>query len=140
MSFDRRPAKESPFEAANFVDSVTATIGAEVANVINVALVAKDPNNRAIPGSSSRTGPSRLACYLSDDAAGQVQATVTPTTVAIGTNGLLLSVTTGLVFDLITTAAGLVDINITKNSAHTYYLQIVLPSGNIQTVGPIALT
>ncbi len=109
------------------VSGVSFTIGAESANVINVALQLEGPHQGIAAGV-----PCGVTVYLSDDAAGQTVATA-PDTVAIGTDGTLITTATDFYF-LITEADGDADIDITEaGGADTFYLNVVLPNGQIVT-------
>ena len=113
-----------PFEASA-VNNVVFTIGAEAANVINVGIQLKD-------GVSEVGERLCVKAYLSDDANGDSVADTAPTTVAIGTDGVLIPLVTGKCFLLTSEVDGDIDINITLSSgADTWYLVVVLPDGRL---------
>ena len=136
--FPRRPAKESPFAAANYVSDCIFTVGPEVGgNAINVAVQLVDANFNPIPGTSQEIGPGQVTCYLSDNPDGSTVTGTTPTSVLIGTNGLILaSVVTLKLFEILSNALGQFDLNVTKAAAHDYYLVVCMPDGSIR-VSPI---
>lgn len=111
------------------------TIGAEAANVINVAVAVTS----SVTGKSTAQAVG-LPFYLSSDAAGQVLEGTGPTSIAVGTNGVTIpsggdSVVTGTV---VTETTGLVDLDLTLSSgADTFYLNLVMPDGRIMTSGAI---
>lgn len=109
------------------VAGVVFTIGAEAANVINVALQVKGPTAEEDFGVAAG-----LVCWLSDDTAGQTLATA-PDTVAIGTDGTLVTIGTDL-YLLISEADGGADIDITEAAgADTFYLNVLMPNGEVIT-------
>lgn len=130
----RTPAKTSPFEAACVVDLATFTIAAQVSRTINVAMQLKDADGNALVVRGA------VDAYLSDNADGSTLTASTPTsTVAIGTNGLLINQVTDKAFKLVSNASGQVDINVINSGSHTYYLALVMPDGGIQVSGAIAI-
>jgi len=106
------------------------TIGTEAANVINVAI--------QLVGGVYGRDVDRAMClkwYLSSDSAGQVLEATGPDAIAIGTDGMLMksggdSVVQG---DLTFETDGDADLDITKSGADTFYLNLVMPDGNILT-------
>lgn len=110
--------------------NIDFVVGAEVGNVINVGLQLKN-------GSDELAQRVSLFAYLSSDANGDSLATA-PTTVAVGTDGLLIPLVTGRAFQLTCEADGDIDLNITLSSgAATYYLVVVLPDGTLEVSGAI---
>lgn len=110
----------------------TFVIGAEAANIINVAIQLKDSGNvdLAVRGN--------IFAYLSDDANGDSLVATAPTTVAIGTDGTIAALVAGKFFAIWSEADGDIDINITLSAgAATYYLVLVMPSGKRVISGAI---
>lgn len=131
-----RPAKEAVAKAFNAFQLAAFTIGAEASHTINVAVQLQDARGQAV------TQITQCSCYLSDNADGST-LTATPTTSApaIGTNGVLLGITTtGKFFDVITNKSGQFDVNIVNTSAQNYYLVLLLPDGTILVSPIIAIT
>ena len=102
------------------IASATITVGAEAANVINVAIQLKD----AAAADLARRG--FVQAYLSDDANGDSIVATAPDTVAIGTDGLYIPLISAKRFDLVSEADGDIDINITKSGADTFYLVLII--------------
>jgi hypothetical protein len=105
---------------AGGIASATITVGAEAANVINVAIQLKD----AAAADLARRG--FVQAYLSDDANGDSIVATAPDTVAIGTDGLYIPLISAKRFDLVSEADGNIDINITKSGADTFYLVLII--------------
>ena len=101
----------------------TFTIGAESANVINVAVQFVDELGNDVDQA--------VNAYLSlhDDAAGQTAGTAHSTSPAIGSDGLLAVLVTDLAWMATSEADGDLDINFTDDGAQTVYLKVVLPDG-----------
>lgn len=110
------------------------TIGAEAANVINVAVQMIDEMAGAEIGE-------RFACpfYLSDDAAGDsITASAPDGGIAIGTDGLLIEWTANLAGLAVSEVDGDIDIDITHAAgAKTVYLVMVMPDGRLEVSGAI---
>lgn len=123
------PAANAAAKAYNAFNRATFTIGAEAANVINVAV-------QLAEAKAGRNVGQRcvLKCYLADNADGHgLTATVPTSTVAIGTNGeKLAALVTDKAFLILTDASGRFDLNLTQTAAPvTYYLVVVLPDGSL---------
>ena len=118
---------------AGVVAGAVFTVGAEAANVVNVAIQLNDASAVAL---AVKAG---LNMYLSTDAAGVTIEPNGPTTIAIGTDGIFLPNGGDSVIDgfLISEADGDIDLNLTKAAADTMYMNVVLPSGLIVTSGVI---
>lgn len=108
------------------VTNAVWTVGAESGNVINV-------------GASLRHGASPVDVahavwyYLSTDPAGQTLA-ADPGTTAIQTNGtILVEPVDDLVGLVVSEANGALDFAITHTGTSGFYLNIVLPSGRVDT-------
>jgi hypothetical protein len=102
------------------------TIGAEAANAINVAVQLKDAAgvNLAVRGS--------VTAYLSDSATGaDIAATAPDGGVAVGTEGLAIPLVADKAFQLVSNAAGVVDLDIGESGADTFYLVIVGENGGL---------
>lgn len=108
------------------ITDVDFTVGAEDANVINVAL-------------QLNTAGSVFA-YISDNADGSTVAGTAPDTVAIGTDGLAIPLVAGKAFQLVSESDGDIDINITEDGADTWYLVVVLSTGEIRVSPAITFT
>lgn len=112
---------------------VEYTIGAEDTNVINVAGQINDGLGNDLATATA------LKAYLADDAAGLTPSTSAPDGgIAIGTDGALVEWTANLSGLLISEADGDFDIDITHAAgAATWYLVVVLPSGQLVVSGAI---
>jgi hypothetical protein len=115
------------------VCDVGFTIGAEAANVINVALQLKDANGDDLNERAN------VAAYLSADANGDAIAATAPDGgVAVGTDGLAIPVVASKAFLLTSESDGDVDLNLTHAAgALTLYLIVVLPTGVLKASGAI---
>ena len=111
--------------------NATIIVGAEAANAINVAIQLK---NGLGQNRSERTA---VLAYLSDDANGDSVAATAPTTVAIGTDGLMMELTADKVFLLVSEADGDIDIDIGEAGTDTWYLILILPNGDLVASGAI---
>lgn len=79
--------------------------------------------------------------WLSDTAGAAPTATAPDADVAINAAGIiLLEHTTDIVFELLTDADGLLDLDIGETSADTWYLNIRLPGGAIVSSAAISFT
>lgn len=125
------PAKGNPFnmgagQLASF------TIGTEATDAINVAIQLKNAKAQALAVRTS------VFAYLSDDANGDsVVATAPDGGWAIGTDGLMHSVTSGKAAIFVTEADGQFDVTITHAGAKTCYLVLVMPDGKLVVSGAI---
>lgn len=110
------------------------TVGAEAGNVINVSIQLKADKNR-INLAARRV----LDIYLADAATGAaIIATAPSSGIAIGTSGAVLaSVVANKYLKVVSTAAGLIDFNITEAGAKTLYLVVVMPNGRQVVSGAI---
>jgi len=119
-------AKVSP-QTASF------TIGAEGTDAIAVAVQLKDGAGVDLPNKAS------VRAYLSGDSAGNSLATAPATSVAIGTDGLILPSggDSKLIFDLVSEDDGDVDIVITHTGGDNMYLCLVMPNGEVVISGVI---
>lgn len=114
----------------NLVGSISFTIGAENTNVCLVTLQLKNENGDNL---ATKAG---LRVYLTSNAAGTTPAVLT-SAVAAGASGAVVSGTTeGCT--VITTATGLAILSLTDTTANlTRYVNVILPSGEIVTSGPV---
>lgn len=129
MTTTKLPAKDSPY-AVGGVNRASFVIGAEASNIINVGIQFKDGVQDSVRAC--------VMCYLSSDANGDSVVATAPTTVAIGTDGLLIPLVAGKAFMCTSESDGDVDINITLSSgAATYYLVLVMPDGSLVVSGAI---
>lgn len=104
--------------------SASISVGAEAANVINVAVELSDGNGSAISTAAV------VNFYLANDASGQTATTTAPNGgIAIGTDGVMIEWAANLSGLLVSEADGGIDINLTHSSTGTWYLVVVLPSG-----------
>lgn len=105
---------------------VTIVVGVEVPDTINVACVFEDAHGKAL------AAPGSLNYYLADDAVGIVPSGTAPTGgIAIGTDGALIESVTNLSGIAVSSAAGLIDIDMIDTGTPTFYLVFVLPNGKL---------
>lgn len=112
---------------------VVMTVGAEAADVINVAIQLNDQEGKALSEVSA------LDFYLADDAAGLTPSTSAPAGgIAIGTDGALIETVANLSGTMISEADGDIDINFTNaTTTPTFYLVVRLPQGGLAISGAI---
>ena len=115
----------------------TFVIGAEAANVINVAvqLLADEQGAEYLDATSGAW----VMWYLADDAAGDTPTTVAPDGgVAVGTDGTIIEWAANLSGVAVSEVDGDIDINITHAAgAKTVYLVVALPTGRRVVSGAI---
>ena len=110
----------------------TFTVGSEAADVINVQVQLKDASGSNLGQRGSIFG------YLSSTSSGSALATAPSGGAAIaGGNGLLIEQIADRAFQMVSTAAGLVSINITEVGATTFYLVLCRPDGRLDISGAI---
>lgn len=110
----------------------TITVGTEATNVINVAIQLSDGNGDDLANVAG------VYWYLSDDSGGDGISGTAPTGgVAIGTDGKIAEVVANKCGWLISEADGDIDINITDTGTPTFYLVLILPSGEVVVSGAI---
>ena len=126
---NRGPAKENPFRAACAANLASFVIGAEGGNVINVGIQLQDANGNDVVERVS------VLAYLSNEANGDAVAGVAIDTVAIGTDGLLIPIVTGKMFQLVSESDGDIDINFTEDGTTSWYLHLIMPDGSIVSSG-----
>lgn len=102
------------------IDGVTFVIGAEAANVINVAIQLE-------AGEEDIDHSAVVVAYLSDDSAGiGISAAAPATSVAVGTDGsIIVEHTAKLAWTLDSEADGDIDLDITETGAATWYLVVI---------------
>lgn len=127
----RRLAKKGNPFSGNTVENASISVGAEVADVKNVAIQLKDV------GFADLRVAGAVPFYLSSDSAGQAIASAPSGGIAIGTDGLMIEWTTNVAGLLISEADGDIDINFSEAGAGTWYLNLVMPDGRIITSGAI---
>ena len=126
----KQQAKKSPWREGK-ANAASFTIGAEAANVINVAVQLKDGNSEVVEAVC-------LKAYLSSDTAGQVVIpTAHSSSPAIGTDGLLIPILTDKAFLVTSEADGDIDIDFTETGALTVYLVLIMPDGSLEISGAI---
>lgn len=133
----KQPAKLNTFESAGVFNIVSFTVGAELTNAINVAMVLKNANGRTLDEVAV------FRAYLCDAATGQggVTATVPDSGVAVGTKGdILASLVTNKMWELSCDVDGGIDLTITHSGVHSYYLLVIDPMGNVHASPVIAFT
>lgn len=115
--------------------TVEITVGAEAADVINVALQIQDAEGDDLAEQKS------FLAWLSDTAGAAVTATAPSAGTAIGTDGVIIvEHTAETLFELLTDTAGVLDLDIGEAGADTWYLNIRLADGSIVSSGAIAFT
>jgi hypothetical protein len=129
------PVNKSPYASAAVGDA-GFTIGAEVSNVITVAVQLKDGGGKdlAVRG--------HVRWFLSDDANGDsLVATAPDGGVAGGTDGWTSQTVTGKRGESVSEADGDIDIAVTHAAgAKTVYLVVMLPDGSLKASGALAFT
>lgn len=112
--------------------SVTFTIGTEAANAINVAMQFNDYSGSPLAVRSS------VFVYLSDDANGDSVAGTAPDGgVAVGTDGLAIPLVAAKAFQCTSESDGDLDLTITESGVDTWYVVVVLPSGELTVSGAV---
>jgi len=108
------------------VAGVTITVGAEAANVVNVALQLEQAD-----GSDLAT-IGVVEAYLSDDSGGDgITATAPSGGEAIGTDGsILASIVANKYWKLSSESDGDIDLDFTEAGTATWYLVVILPNGS----------
>lgn len=118
---------------ARQAETATFTIGAEAANVINVAVALKDANGTAVAAQQV------VQAFLSDSATGvDITATAPDGGTAEGSSGfILVEDVAQTLMTVETNASGVVDVDITESGADTWYLVVALPNGKTVVSGAI---
>lgn len=103
------------------------TVGAEAANVINVAAQLVDRDNGNPIGERVA-----IPFYLASDANGDTPAGTPPTGgLAIGADGVAIEWTANLSGLLVSEADGDIDVNLTDTGTPTFYLILAMPDGKL---------
>lgn len=107
---------------------VTGTAGAEAVNVIPLSLQLTDPWGDPI------TQPMHIKGWLSDAATGiGVSAAAPDGGVSDGGAGAIIAEpVANLVFDLVTDADGLIELDVQESTAKTFYFVAVQPNGTLK--------
>ena len=106
--------------------TVEITVGAEVPDVINVAGQIQDAEGNDLAEQKS------FFAWLSDTALAVPTSSAPSAGVAIGTDGLILiEHTANVVYEILTDAAGVFDLDIEEAGVDTWYLNIRLANGAI---------
>jgi hypothetical protein len=114
------------------IPSVEFTVGAEAAQVINVALQVVDAQGIALAQQLT------LLAWLSDTAGAALTGTAPDGGAVIGTDGVIIvEHTAATLFELLTDADGAVDLDLTESGVDTWYLNVRLPGGAIVSSGAI---
>lgn len=114
------------------IPSVELTVGAEATNVINVALQVVDGEGMALALQLA------LFAWLSDTAGAALTATAPSVGTSIGTDGVIIvEHTAETLFELLTDADGVLDLDIEEAGVDTWYLNVRLPGGAIVTSAAI---
>lgn len=104
----------------------TVTVSAENTNVVTVTIQLQDGNGDDLANVAG------VYFYLSDDSGGSgVAATAPNGGIAIGTDGTLAEVVSGKAGWLISESDGDIDIEVTESGTDTFYLVLIMPSGEI---------
>ena len=109
------------------------TVGAEAADVINVAIQLLDWDN-------GNEVDERVCVpfYMSDDANGDsIAATAADSGIAIGTDGVAIEWTASLAGVLVSESDGDIDIDVSESGVDTWYLILVMPDGRLVPSGAI---
>ena len=101
----------------------TFVIGAEAGNVINVAIQLNNSEGNALKQRGTIMG------YLSNNADGDDLATAPDGGIAIGTDGLLIETVANQAFMMTSEATGEIDVDISETGTPTFYIVLVMASG-----------
>jgi hypothetical protein len=106
--------------------TVSIVVGAEAADVINVALQVEDAEGNALAEQKS------FLAWLSDTAVAALTGTAPSAGTAIGTDGIIIvEHTAETLFELLTDSAGVLDLDIGEAGIDTWFLNIRLADGSI---------
>ena len=109
--------------------NATFTVGGETSNTITIAVQIND-------GASSPAAIAKrqgLFWYLSSDSTGDTLATAPTGGIAAGTDGTLIETLDNQAGYVITEADGDADFVLTDSGTNDFYLNIVMPNGDIKT-------
>lgn len=130
----RQPSKDSPVDAACVVDSAVFTIATQSSHTRNVGIQLKDADG------SNLKQVGAVDAYLSDNSDGSTLIGTAPSsTVAIGTDGLLINQVTDKAFKLVSESNGHIDINLINSTAKDIYIVLIMPDGGIQVSAKVAI-
>ena len=115
--------------------TVELTVGAEGADVINVAGQIQDAEGNDLAEQKS------FFAWLSDTALAAATAAAPSAGVAIGSDGVIIvEHTAEIIFEILTDAVGVFDIDIGEAAADTWYLNIRLANGDLVSSTAITFT
>lgn len=131
-----RGTLKSKVDANEIAVDVTFTVGAEAANVVNVAAQLVDSDGNSVEAIHV------LQVYISDAATGiGVCATAPNGGIAIGTDGVILGEDVANKIEIIQTdATGAFDIDVTESGSDVFYTAVVLPNGQIAVSDAMTFT
>ena len=109
-------AQEIPMDAS-------FTIGAEATNAINVVIQLQSQDGTDLANRGT------VFFYLSSDANGDALATAPTGGIAIGTDGLLIETLADLAGFMTSEADGDIDVTLTDTGTPTFYIVLVMPTG-----------
>ena len=119
-------------DALTSVPSIEFTVAAQAANVINVALQVLDGDGQPWAQQLS------FLAWLSDTAGAALTGTTPSVGTSIGTDGVIIvEHTAETLLELLTDAAGVLDLDIEEAGADTWFLNVRLPGGQIQSSATI---
>lgn len=118
--------KRNPYYS-NKVASATVTLTAEAANARTATVQLKSNQVRNLTALAS------VYAWLSDAAGGGLAAAAPSGGVAAGAAGAIHALVAGKSFMLVTDVTGAVELVITEATAKTFYLNVLLPSGEVST-------
>ncbi len=119
----------------SWISDIIFTIGAEAAEVINIALQLKgEKAGEQGVNIGERVG---LLAYWSDDANGDSLAAAHSAGTGIGTAGTLIEQIVDRYFTLVTNVNGAINVDATHVGAKTAHLAIILPSGQLKVSGAV---
>ena len=75
--------------------------------------------------------PASIICYMASNATGLTPAALGDAELLQATYGKLSILLTKLIFHLVSTATGKIDVTVTENGTDTYYLVLVMPNGKL---------
>jgi hypothetical protein len=108
------------------IPSIEFTVGDEAANVINVALQVVDADRVALALQLA------FIAWLSDTEAAVMTGTTPSVGTSIGTEGVIFhEYAPEILFELLTNADGLLDLNIEEVGTYTWWLNVRLPGGEV---------
>lgn len=113
-------------DALTSVPSVSFVVATQVANVINVALQVLDGDGQPWAQALS------FLAWLSDTAGAALTASAPSVGTSIGTDGtIIVEHTAQTLLELLTDAAGVLDLDIEEAGVDTWFLNVRLPGGQV---------